>query len=127
MQVYKDLSRVERAFRSLKTIDLEIRPIRHWTAPRVRAHVFLCASSTAAAQALRRDSATVPGVTAERPTKRRPNARPSGRCSRGEEDAGRRHVMRKQQSAEPELSLGEADEEIKPLIPSLTEQKKFTQ
>jgi transposase len=80
VQVYKDLSRVERAFRSLKTIDLEIRPIRHWTAPRVRAHVFLCASSTAAAQALRRDSATVPGVTAERPTKRRPNARPSGRC-----------------------------------------------
>jgi transposase len=42
VQVYKDLSRVERAFRSLKTIDLEIRPIRHWTAPRVRAHVFLC-------------------------------------------------------------------------------------
>lgn len=33
---------VERAFRSLKTIDLEIRPIRHWTAPPVRAHVFLC-------------------------------------------------------------------------------------
>ena len=30
------------AFRSLKTVDLEIRPIRHWTAPRVRAHVFLC-------------------------------------------------------------------------------------
>ena len=42
VQAYKDLSRVERAFRSLKTIDLDIRPIRHWTAPRVRAHVFLC-------------------------------------------------------------------------------------
>jgi transposase len=42
VQVYKDLARVERAFRSLKTVDLEIRPIRHWTAPRVRAHVFLC-------------------------------------------------------------------------------------
>jgi transposase len=42
IQAYKDLSRVERAFRSLKTVDLEIRPIRHWTAPRVRAHVFLC-------------------------------------------------------------------------------------
>ncbi|MEA2915602.1 MAG: hypothetical protein QOJ15_7683 [Bradyrhizobium sp.] len=42
VQAYKDLSRVERAFRSLKTVDLEIRPIRHWTAPRVRAHVFLC-------------------------------------------------------------------------------------
>jgi transposase len=42
VQAYKDLSRVERAFRSLKTIDLDIRPIRHWTPKRVRAHVFLC-------------------------------------------------------------------------------------
>ena len=42
VQAYKDLSRVERAFRSLKTVDLEIRPIRHWNADRVRAHVFLC-------------------------------------------------------------------------------------
>jgi hypothetical protein len=42
VQAYKDLSRVERAFRSLKSIDLEIRPIRHWTADRVRSHVFLC-------------------------------------------------------------------------------------
>jgi DDE family transposase len=42
VQAYKDLARVERAFRSLKTVDLEIRPIRHWTAQRVRAHVFLC-------------------------------------------------------------------------------------
>jgi len=39
---YKSLARVERAFRCLKTIDLEIRPVFHWTAPRVRAHVFLC-------------------------------------------------------------------------------------
>lgn len=39
---YKSLSRVERAFRSLKTVDLEIRPIYHWAAPRVKAHVFLC-------------------------------------------------------------------------------------
>jgi transposase len=42
VQAYKDLSRVERAFRSLKGVDLDIRPIRHWTADRVRAHVFLC-------------------------------------------------------------------------------------
>ena len=39
---YKGLARVERAFRSLKTVDLHIRPIYHWLAPRVRAHVFLC-------------------------------------------------------------------------------------
>lgn len=42
VQAYKDLSRVERAFRCMKADDLEIRPIRHWTAARVRAHVFLC-------------------------------------------------------------------------------------
>jgi hypothetical protein len=39
---YKSLGQVERAFRSLKTVDLEIRPVFHWTAPRVRAHVLLC-------------------------------------------------------------------------------------
>ena len=39
---YKALAQVERAFRSIKTVDLEIRPVFHWTAPRVRAHVFLC-------------------------------------------------------------------------------------
>ena len=42
VQAYKDLERVERAFRSMKTVDLEIRPIRHWTPDHVRAHVFLC-------------------------------------------------------------------------------------
>jgi hypothetical protein len=42
VRAYKSLARVERAFRSLKTVDLEIRPVFHWAAPRVRAHVFLC-------------------------------------------------------------------------------------
>ena len=39
---YKSLSQVERAFRSLKTMDLKIRPIHHRLADRVRAHLFLC-------------------------------------------------------------------------------------
>jgi hypothetical protein len=39
---YKDLSRAERAFRSLKTVDLEIRPIHHRLPDRVRGHVLLC-------------------------------------------------------------------------------------
>ncbi|HMO46530.1 MAG TPA: IS1634 family transposase [Rubrivivax sp.] len=39
---YKSLSHVERAFRSMKTVDLQVRPIFHYSAPRVRAHVFLC-------------------------------------------------------------------------------------
>jgi transposase len=39
---YKALAQVERAFRSLKTIDLKVRPIHHRLADRVRAHIFLC-------------------------------------------------------------------------------------
>jgi len=39
---YKSLARVERAFRALKTVDIHLRPIFHWTTPRVRAHVLLC-------------------------------------------------------------------------------------
>jgi len=39
---YKRLAEVERAFRSLKSVDLHIRPIFHHKAERVRAHVFLC-------------------------------------------------------------------------------------
>jgi hypothetical protein len=39
---YKSLSLVERDFLSLKSIDLDLRPIRHYTETRVKAHVFLC-------------------------------------------------------------------------------------
>ena len=39
---YKALANVERAFRTMKTIDLKIRPIHHRLAGRVRAHIFLC-------------------------------------------------------------------------------------
>ena len=38
VRAYKSLSGVEHAFRSLKTVDLELRSVFHWTAPRVRAH-----------------------------------------------------------------------------------------
>ena len=39
---YKSLAQVERAFRSLKTVDLKVRPIHHRSADRVRAHILLC-------------------------------------------------------------------------------------
>jgi hypothetical protein len=42
VRAYKSLARVEQAFRSIKSIDLEIRPIYHWASPRVRVHVLLC-------------------------------------------------------------------------------------
>ena len=39
---YKALAQAERAFRTLKGIELELRPIHHRLEERVRAHVFLC-------------------------------------------------------------------------------------
>lgn len=42
VETYKSLSHVERAFRCLKTTDLQLRPIYHHKDERIRAHVFLC-------------------------------------------------------------------------------------
>ena len=42
VRAYKRLSAVERAFRSLKTVDLKVRPVFHYTEGRVRAHILLC-------------------------------------------------------------------------------------
>lgn len=42
VRAYKDLSKVERAFRCLKTVDLKVRPIYHRLDQRVKAHVLLC-------------------------------------------------------------------------------------
>jgi transposase len=42
VEKYKSLSTVERAFRSMKSVDLKVRPIYHHQAERVKAHVFLC-------------------------------------------------------------------------------------
>jgi len=42
VRAYKSLTFVERAFRNLKTVQLEIRPVYHKTDDRIRSHVFLC-------------------------------------------------------------------------------------
>ncbi|MBK9237746.1 MAG: IS1634 family transposase [Rhodoferax sp.] len=42
VRAYKSLTQVERAFLSIKTIDLKVRPIHHRLEDRVRAHIFLC-------------------------------------------------------------------------------------
>ena len=39
---YKDLKMVEQAFRTMKTTELQVRPVRHWTVENVRGHVFMC-------------------------------------------------------------------------------------
>jgi hypothetical protein len=42
VRAHKDLSTVERTFRSIKTVDLKVRQIFHWLDDRNRGHVFLC-------------------------------------------------------------------------------------
>jgi hypothetical protein len=56
---YKRLSTVERAFRSMKTVDLKIRPIHHRLEERVRAHVFLCMLAYYVEWHMRRDLAPI--------------------------------------------------------------------
>jgi hypothetical protein len=46
ISAYKDLAGVERDFRSMKAIDVDIRPIHHRLSDRVRAHAFLCFLAT---------------------------------------------------------------------------------
>jgi transposase len=57
VQAYKQLSVVERAFRSYKSIDLKVRPIHHRLEARVRAHVFLCMLAYYVEWHMRRDLA----------------------------------------------------------------------
>ena len=54
---YKSLAVVERAFRRMKTVDLDVRPINHRREDRVRAHVFLCMLAYYVEWHMRRDLA----------------------------------------------------------------------
>lgn len=56
---YKGLSRVERAFRSLKSVDLQVRPIYHRLEDRVKAHLFICMLAYYIEWHLRRDWASL--------------------------------------------------------------------
>jgi len=59
VRYYKELSKVERAFRSLKSVDLKVRPIHHHLENRVRAHVFLCMLAYYVEWHMRRSLATM--------------------------------------------------------------------
>jgi transposase len=59
VRAYKSLSAVERAFRSMKTVDLKVRPIFHRLPDRVRSHVFLCMLAYYVEWHMRRDLAPV--------------------------------------------------------------------
>ncbi len=51
---------IERAFRCIKTVDLHVRPVYHWLADRVRAHVFLCMLAWRADRLMQHRSASRP-------------------------------------------------------------------
>jgi hypothetical protein len=72
VRAYKSLARVERAFRCLKTTDLDIRPIYHYVSRRVRAHVS-CACSPIISNSVcaRRWHQCCSRITSARPRKKR--------------------------------------------------------
>jgi transposase len=72
---YKNLSRVERDFRSIKTDDLDLRPVFHRLEERVKAHVLICMLGCYLTWHLRKAWAHSPSPTRTRP-------RPPTRCSR---------------------------------------------
>lgn len=95
---YKQLANVERAFRSCKTVDLEVRPIHHRRGPRVRAHVFLCVLAYYLEWHMRRalapmlfDDHDKPAAEAQRasivaPAQRSPAARHKAAAKRTDDD-----------------------------------------
>jgi hypothetical protein len=64
---YKSLANVERDFRSLKSIDLDLRPIHHYTETRVRAHVLICTLAAYLVWHLRQAWAPLTFTDTERP------------------------------------------------------------
>jgi len=67
VSTYKSLATVERDFRSLKTVDLDLRPIHHYTETRVRAHVFICTLAAYLVWHLRRTWAPLTFTDEEHP------------------------------------------------------------
>ena len=76
IEAYKNLAYVEANFRSLKAIDLDLRPIHHWTEQRVRTHVFICMLASYIVWHLRRAWAPLCFTDETKPSPRRPR-RPS--------------------------------------------------
>ncbi len=94
VDAYKDLKFNEAGFRSLKTIDLDLRPIHHRTEPRVRAHIFICMLALYLVWHLRQAWAPI-CFTDEDPPKRtdpvapaRRSAKTLAKASRQQDDQG---------------------------------------
>ncbi|GAA3312438.1 IS1634 family transposase [Arthrobacter ramosus] len=86
---YKSLAGVERDFRSIKSIDLSLRPIHHWTETRVRAHVFICMLAAYLVWHLRRAWAPLTFTDEDRPAPADPVA-PANRSEAADKKASTR-------------------------------------
>jgi transposase len=86
---YKSLANVERDFRSIKAIDLDLRPIHHHTETRVRAHVFICMLAAYLTWHLRRAWAPLTFTDENRPEPENPVA-PAKRSAAAQTKASRR-------------------------------------
>jgi hypothetical protein len=87
---YKNLARVERDFRSIKTDDLDLRPIYHRLEDRVRAHVLICMLATYLTWHLRKAWAPLT-FTDEHPPERDDPVAPAHRSDTAATKASRRH------------------------------------
>jgi hypothetical protein len=85
---YKQLATVERDFRTLKIDELDLRPIRHWTEDRVRAHVFLCVLAAYLVWHLRKAWAPLT-YTDEHPPQRDNPVTPATRSPQADQKASR--------------------------------------
>lgn len=91
VDAYKGLKVVEADFRSLKAIDLDLRPIRHWTEPRVRAHVFICMLAAYLVWHLRRAWAPICFTDEEPPARTDPVA-PARRSAKAATKSSRKRA-----------------------------------
>ena len=87
ISAYKDLSGVERDFRSMKAIDVDIRPVHHRLEDRVRAHAFLCFLATYLTFHLRATLAPLTFLDTERPGRSDPVAPAPRSASARQKDA----------------------------------------
>lgn len=91
VDAYKGLKVVEANFRSLKAIDLDLRPIRHWSEQRVRAHVLICMLAAYIVWHLRRAWAPL-CFTDEEPPPRTDPVAPARRSTKAATKASTKHA-----------------------------------
>jgi hypothetical protein len=92
ISAYKDLSGVERDFRSMKAIDVDLRPVHHHLSDRVRAHAFLCFLATYLTFHLRAMLAPLTFTDTEPPSRSNPVAPAPRSASARKKDATKKNA-----------------------------------